>query len=84
MTRTFRSLGKKHTQIAPSFGSMVEGRTDILGSYVLVLVGLLQPLVLLIVYYIARTSSRSLRKLCIRLDNPLEVCMGKNIYTQEG
>jgi hypothetical protein len=62
MARTFRSLGKKHIQVTPCFGSMDEGRTDILWSGVLVLVGLLQPLVLLFVYYIARTSSRSLRK----------------------
>jgi hypothetical protein len=55
MARTFRSLGKKHIQVTPCFGSMDEGRTDILQSGVLVLVGLLQPLVPLFVQIFTRT-----------------------------
>jgi hypothetical protein len=55
MARTFRSLGKKHIQVTPYFGSMDEGRIAILWSGVLVLVGLLQPLVPLFVQIFTRT-----------------------------
>jgi hypothetical protein len=52
MATTFRSLVKQHLQITPSLRIMYLGRIDILGSGVLVLVGLLQPLAPIFEYLI--------------------------------
>jgi hypothetical protein len=63
----------------PSSRSMYLGRTDILGSGVLVLVGLLQPLVPLFEYLI-RSSLELYRLLCIGQNFQL---VGKVAYTND-
>jgi hypothetical protein len=94
MATTSRSVENYQYAFTPSFGSMYEGRTDILGRGALVLVGLLHPLVPIFVriftrtvekYYATATTSRSWGNYHMHLHHPLEVCMKEEqIYLGEG